>query len=300
MNVEGSLVVSQQEFPVREGEVGYAKFCVQDFPKFLGPEAMKYVQMHPMTHGIGHVEMRADGWEITLTESTTEDEDFGIFHTGFIRREDSSPFSVDELKHLTNALTYFFSFVTGAYRTPAVVIAHNAEHERVWGQYGRFHQSQYIGDNWFRRHHGRALAEMFPGFWDSYRSCESKVQTVIGLYCESSMIARSGLHKNALVTSRSALQSISKWQLGRDSIPAKDIKLAMNACGIRFDNRELRRITDVRDEIDHGDFFTPEYQEIFDLWKLSQKYVELMLFKRFCYEPPADTQEELRDGSSSS
>ena len=52
---------------------------------------------------------------------------------------------------------------------------------------------------------------MFPGFWDCFKSDEEEVTTVIGLYCESSMIAHSGLHKNALVTSQSALQGVSKW-----------------------------------------------------------------------------------------
>ena len=59
---------------------------------------MKYVEIHPMMQGIGHVEMQSDGWVITLTESTTDDKDFGISHTGFIRREDDGTFAVEDLK----------------------------------------------------------------------------------------------------------------------------------------------------------------------------------------------------------
>lgn len=291
-NTEGRLFVSQREFLILESEVAYANFCVEDFPKFLGPDAMKYVEIHPMMQGIGHVEMQSDGWVITLTESTTDDKDFGISHTGFIRREDDGTFSVEDLKHLIDGLTYFFSFVTGVYRMPSVVMAHDGEHKRVWGQYGNLHQSGYEGDNWFRRHNGRALVEMFPGFWDCFRSAEGQLKTVIGLYCESAMIAHSGSHKSALVASRSALQGVSKWQLKKPSIRSKEIKCALKDCGIQFDNAQLRRITDVRDEIDHADFFSTNYQDIFDLWKLCQKYVELMLFKCFRYEPsPVQTYE---------
>lgn len=292
-NTEGSLVVSQREFPLSESKIAHATFCIEDFPRFLGPGAMAYVEMHPKMQAIGSVEILTDGWEITLTESTTNDLDFNISHTGLIRKEDESVYSVGDLKHLISGLTYFFSFVTGAYRMPAVVMARSAAHKRVWGQYGNLHQAQYVADNWFSRFHGNALTEMFPGFWECFKSDEEQVRTVIGLYCESSMIAHSGLHKNALVTSRSALQGVSKWQLNKPSVTSKEIKRALNECGISFDNVKLRRITDVRDEIDHADFRQVDYQESHNLWKLSQSYVEKMLFKRFDYQPPPIGNDEI-------
>ena len=285
---EGRLLVSQREFTLSDLDIAQATFCVEDLPRFIGQGAMSMVETHHMTQMIGQVELKSDGWAITLTESTTADPDFGISHNGSVRRADEGTFTVTDLKHLISGLTYFFSFVTGTYRMPAVVMAHSKEHNRVWGQYGRLHQSQYVGDNWFSPFHGSALSEMFPGFWKCYNSHEAQLKTVVGLYCESSIIAHNGLHKNALVTSRSALESISKWQLNRNRIPSKEIKYALDACGIPFDNQVLRRITDVRDSVDHGDFFTTDYQEFYDLWKQSQNYVELMLFKRFRYTPSQD------------
>ena len=289
---EGRLVVLQREFQLSEQEIAHARYCVEDFPRFLGLDAMTYVDVHPMVRGIGHVEMRADGWEITLTESTTDDSDFGISHTGTIRRGDDSTYSVNELKSLTDGLTYFFSFVSGVYRTPAVVMASSAEHQRVWGKYGRLNQTQYRRDNWFRTHHGRDLPRMFPGFWECFKSDREKVETIIGQYCESSMIADSGLYKNALVTSRSALEGASKWKLDKVSIRSIEVATALRSAGLTFDNNRLRRITDVRDQVSHADFFTIDDQEYYDLWHLSQCYVEQMLFKRFGYEPEAVREDE--------
>ena len=167
-NTEGTLVVSQREFRLSDAEIAYAVYCVGDFPRFLGAGAVRTVEIHPMMRAIGHVEIQADGWNITLTESTEDDPDFRISHAGFVRRQDRSTFSVSDLRCLVDGLTYFFSFAAGTYRTPAVVMGRSEEHMHVWGQLGRFNQPQYRGDNWFRRGNGGDLAEVFPGFWHCF------------------------------------------------------------------------------------------------------------------------------------
>ena len=291
-NTEGTLVVSQREFQRSDQAIALASFCIENFPRFLGSGAMKYVEIHPMMRGIGDVEIQADGWNITLTESTEDDPDFGISHAGVVRRQDRSTFSVGDLRHLVDGLTYFFSFAAGTYRTPVVIMARSEEHMRVWGQLGRFNQPPYRSGNWFRRHNGGDLAEVFPGFWDCFQSDEDKVKTIISQYCESSMIANIGLHKHALVTSRSALEGAAKWQLDRPSIRSIEVADALCCAGVTFHNDRLQRITDVRDQVSHSDFFTTDSQEFYDLWYLSQRYVERMLFKRFGYEPESVQEHE--------
>ena len=164
-------------------------------------------------------------------------------------------------------------------------MARSEAHARVWGQLGRFNQPQYRGDNWFSVHDGGDLAKVFPGFWDCFQSDEDRVKTIIAQYCESSIIADIGLHKHALVTSRSALEGAAKWQLGRQSIRSIEVADGLRRAGVSFDNDRLQRITDVRDQVSHSDFFTTDGQEFYDLWYLIQRYVERMLFKRFGYEP---------------
>ena len=291
-NTEGTLVVSQREFQLSDREIAHAVYCIGDFPRFLGSGAMRSVEVHPMVRVIGDIEIQAGGWNITLTESTEDDPDFGISHAGVIRRQDRSTFSVSDLRRLVDALTYFFSFATGTYRTPVVVMARSEEHVRVWGQLGRFNHPQYRGGNWFRRGDGGDLAEVFPGFWDCFRSDEDKVKTIIGQYCESSMIANIGLHKHALVTSRSALEGAAKWQLNRPSISSIEVADGLRCAGVSFDNDRLRRITDVRDQVSHSDFFTTDGQEFYELWYLSQRYIERMLFKLFRYEPESVREHE--------
>lgn len=45
-----------------------------------------------MMRVIGDIEIQAGGWNITLTESTEDDPDFGISHAGVVRRQDRRPF----------------------------------------------------------------------------------------------------------------------------------------------------------------------------------------------------------------
>ncbi len=291
-NTEGTLVVSQREFRMSEEEIAHAVYCVGDFPRFLGAGAIRTVEIHPMMRVIGDIEIQADGWNITFTESTEDDPDFGISHAGIVRRQDRSAFSISDLRRLVDGLTYFFSFAAGTYRAPAIVMGRGEKHAPVWGQLGRFNQPRYRGDNWFRRGNGGDLAEVFPGFWDCFQSDEDEVKTIIAQYCESSMIADVGLLNHALVTSRSALEGAAKWQLDKPSIKGKEISSALSNAGVIFDNERLRKITDVRDRVSHSDFFAPDGQEFYELWRLSQLYVERMLFKRFGYEPESVRKDE--------
>ena len=280
---EGRLYVSQKEFTVSDCELASAVFCITDFPRFMGPGAMEYVEIHPMMQGIGHIEIESDGWVITIREFTESDSDFGVTHNGLIKRVDADNFSVNELRHLINGLTYFFSFVTGVYREPTVVIAHGEECRNVWGRLGSIRQPEYRTGNWFHRTNGSSLVEIFPGFWNCFKSDEEKVKTVVGHYSESSMIAHIGLHNNALVTSRSALQGAAKWKLNKNGVSSKETEDALNEFGIQYDANSLIDITNARNEITHADFFATDYQRYYDLWNLCQKYVELMLFKFFDY-----------------
>ena len=106
------------------------------------------------------------------------------------------------------------------------------------------------------------------------------------------MIAISGLHKHALVISRSAFEGAAKWKLDRRSIRSTEVADGLRCAGVTFDNDRLQRIANVRNKVSHSDFFTTDGQDSYELWYLSQRYVKRMLFKRFGYEPESVSENE--------
>lgn len=308
---KGSLFFTQNQFTVVDSPIKYAQFCIEDFPVFLGDHAMYPHISGDYVHMLGRSEIEADGWQIIITESADADKDVSaVTHTGEISRTDGKDFSVAELNHLCDGLTQFFTFITGVYRTASVTIARDADGRYVWGRIGRFNQSKYLGDNWFSLHEGASIATLFPGFWRFFNNQTEAVRNLVGLYAQSSMIAhmRLALYPSALKESQSALEGLSKLELGRGrdcKEPAsKYITTALCKSGIEYDLCELPSVMGVwqkyrtqKDDNAGPTFITRlrnksthplpdqtiaigDYREA---WHLSQRYVELMLLKLFAY-----------------
>ena len=308
---KGRLVATQNRFKLLPSQLKHARFCIEDFPMFRGASAT-----YPHTTGdyismLGRSEIDADGWQIIITESAEADKDeLGITHTGEITRINGSDFSVDDLNHLRDGLTQFLSFITGVYRTSSITIGHDSDGRYAWGRIGSFNQSKYINENWFNPRLGASIAALFPGFWHRYKKDEKAVRNLIGLYTQSSMIAqmRLALYPSALKESQSALEGLSKLELcrGRDcKEPAsKYITTALCQSGIEYDLCEIPGLMSVWQEYkNHQDdnagptFITrlrnkathplPDQtiaiRDYREAWRLSQRYVELMLLKLFDY-----------------
>ena len=309
---KGRFVVSQNQFTVIDSQIKHAGFCVEDFPKFHGPDAEYWYRTHDYERVLGYSEIDADGWQIIIKESPDSDKDeLGITHAGEITRIDGDDFSVDDLNHLCDGLTQFFSFITGIYRTSSITIGKDADGRYVWGRFGRFNQTKYMDDNWFSRERGASIATLFPGFWRHFRNDMKVLRNLIGLYAQSSMIAhmRLALYPSALKESQSALEGLSKLELGRGrdckEPAAKYITTALCQSGIEYDLCEIPGVMSVWQKYkNHQDdnagptFITRlrnkathplpdqtvaigDYREA---WRLSQRYVELMLLKLFDYQ----------------
>ena len=232
----------------------------------------------------------------------------GITHSGSITKIDGDAFSVRQLKHVIDSLTYFLSFIAGVYRTPGVVIGYSSLGSPAYGRIAPFRQNKYYNDNWFNPQSREAIASLFPGFWQCVEENPKDVYGVIGSYAESSIIAHAGLPKNALNDSQTALEGLSRWILGRKknrSQPTSEyIKEALDRVGISYDLSEHPRllrlwldkykkdqddddgptlITKLRNKSIHADVIQTNSSDYYSAWNLSQRYVELMLLWLFDY-----------------
>lgn len=306
--VEGRILFAKQEYALRSCYLKHALFGLKDFPLFLGQDAA-YIQTtydadFPEYKGgrlLGRSKIEAGDWEIVISECPDK-EVSGFTHTGYVGRCDGKLFSVADLANLLDGLNYFFSFVTGVYRTPAVVIGCDRRGSSVWGRIADFNQSKYRVGNWFDIHHGESIADLFPLFWEHFNHDGEKIRNIIGCYAESSMIAHIGLFKTALNDSQIALEGLARWSLGREKggqPAAAYIKEGLESLNINPGLSEFPHllsiwqnykgdsdeesgpafITRLRNKYTHPKFQEMEVSDYYYAWQLSQAYVELMLLR---------------------
>ena len=310
----GQLIVVQPEVSLRDEDIVYADFCVEDFPLFFGTLAFEKTEISDSqaVYGgrsriLGRSTFESHGWRFTISECPDKGE-MGITHSGSIARSDGGAFSVRQLNDVIDGLTYFLSFISGVYRTPGVVIGYSSLGSPAWGRIASFKQNKYHGDNWFNPQSREAIATLFPGFWRCLVENLQDVHGAIGSYAESSIIAHAGLPKNALNDSQTALEGLSRWILGRKKPrrqPAREyIKEALDCVGITYGLHEhpslLRLwrekykkdqddddgptlITRLRNKSIHADVVQSRSSDYYSAWNLSQRYVELMLLWLFDY-----------------
>ena len=312
----GRLIATQSEYYVMNCPIKYAKFCIEDFPLFLGEGIVQKTEfldsdsiISENFRRLGHAKFKSDGLEFSISQCPEKNE-FGVTHSGFIQRTDRGTFSMKQLNYVMDGLIYFLSFIAGVYRNPVITIGYNSKGDPAMGRMTRFKQSKYKKGNWFNLHSGKTITTLFPGFWKSYKNYPQEIDSVIGSYTESSVIAHTGLQKNALTYSQTALEWLSLWILGRKRDPSIEkntseyIKKALDRVGIKHDlsehpnilklwqnhkqNRDdddgLTFITRLRNKKTHSNFKQINSSDYFYAWNLSQRYVELTLLKLFCYK----------------
>ena len=312
MQCSGRLIATQREVEVMDSKIAVANCAIGDFPLFHGAFATHTTKTATADNTyqesariLGHAEFLVDGWQFKILENLDKGE---FTHWGSIGRVDNSVFSFEQLRHVIAALTYFFTFITGVYRTPGIVIGYDSQNRPVWGRIASFKQNKYHSDNWFNPQSRTAIAQLFPGFWRCFEDHPQETSGVVGNYAESSIICHAGLPKNALNNSQTALEGLARWVLGRQKSPreqAKEyIKEALNKAGVSHDllgySKVLRLwqekykedqddddgltfITRLRNKSTHSEFTEMNPSDYLYAWNLSQYYVELMLLWLFDY-----------------
>ena len=214
-----------------------------------------------------------------------------------------------QLNHVIDGLIYFLSFIAGVYRIPVIIIGYNSKGDPVSGRIASFKQSKYHIGNWFNLQSRETITTLFPGFWRCFENNLQEIYSVIGNYAESSIIAHAGLPRNALTCSQTALEGLTRWVLGRkkrnQEKTSEYINEALDKVGIKHDLSEhpnilklwqnnykqsgddddgLTFITRLRNKKIHPNFIQLRSSDYFYAWNLSQRYVELILLKLFCYK----------------
>ena len=150
------------------------------------------------------------GWIITLTKDD-EDTRGSFSYSGLITR-DGEDFSVQELSHLLEGLTYFLSFTACAYRHPTAVIGYNSEDLAAWGQIGKFILMP-LSTNWFSNNSmisaGIYLEFLFPRFWSAWEKHLNEVSRIIECYINSRAMQQAGLPREAVAASYAGLDMLA-------------------------------------------------------------------------------------------
>lgn len=308
----GRLIATQSEFCLVNDPITFVNFCIEDFPKFLGEGMIEKTELSDSDsiygkslRSLGLAKFESDGWEFTILECPEKNE-LGVTHSGSIQRTDNGTFSMQQLNHVIDGLTYFLSFIAGVYRIPVITIGYNSNGDPASGRIASFKQNKYHIGNWFNFQSRETITTLFPGFWKCFKNHPQEIYSVIGSYAESSIIAHAGLPRNALTCSQTALEGLSRWLLVRERHSQEKtsdyIKAALDKVGIKHDLSEhpnilklwqnnhkqsgddddgLTFITRLRNKKTHPKFIQINSSDYLYAWNLSQRYVELILLSLF-------------------
>lgn len=131
--------------------------------------------------GIGFPEapLEAAGWEIafkpvadaeTTYETLNEKGGYGFTHVGRIRKKNQSSITVEEARSIREALHFFFSFAAGSWTPLVFPIGLDNSDKTAWEEWGVGKNQPFgtAGLTWLDKHTGKALVDVFPGFYTKW------------------------------------------------------------------------------------------------------------------------------------
>lgn len=164
-------------------------------------------------------------WVITLTKDAKQTRNH-TSHSGLVKKTDGTEFKVDEVNELLEGLTYFFTFVSCAYRHPTAIIGENSQGQAVWGQVGKL-DLMPRSTNWFNNDSdvaaGIYLEELFPKFWEQWQNRPSELSSIIESYVNSKAMRQAGLPKEAIAASYTGLDMLASQVLA-DPHPSDSVE----------------------------------------------------------------------------
>ena len=227
-NNKGQLAIHENQVTVDKSPLTMAKFSLVDFPEIVygGITWMQNLiaknELDDFNNDLQSAVSRVDdenfsvhsrylnitnlftesGWEFTLTEDDEKTRGRKSY-TGTIKRQNEEQFEIQQLRHVLEGLTKFFSLVTCAFRHPTAVIARDAKNRVAWGQIGKFDLMPRY-DNWFSNRGAGAdsalLEFIFPKFWSKWEESQDEFTAVINYYVNSRALQQKGFPQNAVAT----------------------------------------------------------------------------------------------------
>ncbi len=196
-------------------------FHILNFPNFLGiQQVVETINGKPYPRG--GVVLEYDDWQIIINAAMSYNDlekvisqlrgkgGFSITHIGMIKKSNGKPFRISEASKILDALYFYLSFCTGYSTCDLLPVGFNKKDERVWERWGvrRADPWQQV-PSWFDRHHGKLLAEVFPGFFSLWKNeiWKKPIENAIYWYLKSNI--QSGGTDGSIVLAQAALELLS-------------------------------------------------------------------------------------------
>lgn len=316
-----SLITRRVEFGVLQGFT-HLLFHIPNFPQYIGAFVARSEGSRRHLWA-GRVVLEAAGWRVTLDSMSRLDvvereisksRGFGITHVGRLERMDGGAFGANDAIDILEKLSFFFSFVRGAWTSCLLPVAFGDDGQRRWAEWSAPRVAPGICTSWFSLHHVDSMANVFPGFLarTSNPIWWQAISLALNWYFECN--TPNGMIQTALILQQNALELLA-WTLfvedgpvseeGFDRMPASDrIRLMLDRARIPLsipgDLGDLARlanskcwsdgpqvIAEIRNALVHpkkqkrlGDL--PEHV-LPDAWRLGVWYLELALLWLFNY-----------------
>jgi len=196
-------------------------FHLLNFPNFLGPQQVfRYIDGKPYPRG--GVILEYDDWQIIINAVMDYKKldnvisqlkgkgGFFITHVGMIKKTNGKSFKISEACKILDALNFYLSFCTGYFTSPQLAVGFNKKNERVWERWGvQWTDPWQQVPSWFDYHHGKLLAEVFPGFISLWKNetWKKPIENAIYWYLKSN--THSGGTYGSIVLAQAALELLS-------------------------------------------------------------------------------------------
>ena len=311
----GSLIPARLPVDVLDKKIPLksVRFSILNFPEFHGMQD-NWVETESGSPTTPHVKLEASGWciEITGVANITDmlkvlnrDGGYAFTHDGLITRADDTPFSVEEVDPLLEALRMFLSFAKGTYCSLALVEGEGELGERTWARWGAHYVPSWkaIGSWILRNSGGDILAGLFPKFVSLFEGGSHSRETVtraLDWYLTSN---ESAVHVGLILT-EAALERLAYHVLGsRQRSTGRFIEAALKQLNldtnIPQECKELRdlqipqkwtsgphAIDDIRNDLVHpqSNLDNVSVYAHHEAWNLGQWYIEMILLNELCYQ----------------
>jgi hypothetical protein len=245
-----------------------------------------------------------NSWQIA--ESLRAEGGYRVTHQGDIQRSDGRLFSLEDVRHLLEGIELFLSFAKGAHCGFPIVSGVSEAGIQAWQQVGindiliRPWRTAYT--SWFDPHHGKILADVFPGFWHWFKKSKhgEPMRWALDWYIlgNEAHVVEAGLILVQAALERLTTETVGekpgkktgKWITKAlksrgipDSIPDSCQELGKVAVTHSWENGP-HALTEIRAGLVHhkqrDNMTSGAYSEA---WNLGLWYVELLLLHEFGY-----------------
>lgn len=251
---------------------------------------------------------------------------YAFTHVGRIERVDGSNFSSLEIGDLMEGLFRFLSFVRGLWVAPSLCVGFDSHQNRTWELWQSLNIERWVGvSSWVDQTIPEGLNLLFPSFMKRWNKevWRGPIEQAVHWYVECNMC--SGGIQGSIILGQAAFELLA-WTILVDdkrtinsetmsrSLPANDkLRLLLTFCEIPLEvPKSLTALVKYADSIKSKQFFAdgpqiltqirnalvhsdPEKRKlllakdsgtIYEAWRLTVWYLELILLRFFDYHGP--------------